>query len=92
MCDRIHIDNVQNKNGDTFLEFLHESKCYVANGRIGDTDMWISVTSKGRSVVDYVFVPNQVLEHIESFNIHIPRELCNTIGYKPDGAESYVTQ
>ncbi len=86
VCERKWIDCGKNKHGETFLDFLHEAKFCVVNGRVGETDVWTSVTSKGRSVVDYCFVPHQVLQNIETYSIYSPRQLCNDLGYIPDGS------
>ncbi len=83
--ERESIDCAKNKHGETFLEFLQEAKFCVANGRVGNSNVFTSVTHKGRSVVDYCFMPHQALKHVKDFNIYSPREMCDSLNYRPDG-------
>ena len=62
---------VVNQHGHTFLEFLNDAKMCVLNGRFRDTDdNFTSVSTKGKSVVDYMCVPNHDnFSQFESFQV-----------------------
>ena len=52
---RVEIDDVKNSQGEEFIEFLQEMNMCVLNGRFHD-DNFTCISSKGRSVVDYICV------------------------------------
>ena len=65
------IDNNTNKYGEYLIDFLIDAKCCVVNGR-GDTqcDNFTSIlSSKGRSVVDYILAPYSQLNDITDFKV-----------------------
>lgn len=55
---RTVIDKTVNQHGHTFTDFLIDSKMYVLNGRFcNNLDNYTSVSTRGRSVVDFIAVP-----------------------------------
>ena len=85
VSDRCIIDTTQNKHGDTFIDFLHESNFCVLNGRTENSKLFTSVTSKGRSIVDYVFVPHSQLKQVNDFAVISPLTQCESVKYRPSG-------
>ena len=67
---RAAIDDFVNKHGETFLEFLRDSKMCVLNGRIDPLyDNYTSVSPKGKAVVDYVVTPFDCLDNCVEFKV-----------------------
>lgn len=63
-------DHTQNLHGQSFAEFLLDSKFCVLNGRYGeDSNKFTSVSVKGKAVVDYVCVPHDQLGNCYNFRI-----------------------
>ena len=65
------LDNTSNKYGDYLLDFLIDARCCVLNG-CGDAeyDNFTSICShRGRSVVDYMIVPNTQLQNVSDFKV-----------------------
>ena len=57
------IDNVKNKHGEAFLDFLMESKMIILNGRVtNEHDNYTSVSSRGAAVVDYIFATQNTID------------------------------
>lgn len=76
ICERVIFGNICNKHGQSFLEFLNESKFCVLNGRSGDKFVhYTSISTLGKAVVNYVCVPHDTLENCSDFKI-LP---CNSI-------------
>ena len=73
---RTGYDEVVNSHGKSLLEFLNEGKLTVVNGRIGSCEA-TSVTSKGKSHIDYMIVPYDDFWNVRNFDI-IDTENCIT--------------
>lgn len=59
-----------NQHGHELLEFLNDSKLCVLNGRITpETDSFTSISRKGKSIVDYICVPHDVLDKCCYFKV-----------------------
>ena len=57
--DRKIIDNVKNSHGDVLLEFLRDTQTCILNGRLtADFDNYTSLSTRGKSVVDYIITPH----------------------------------
>ncbi|CAG2251540.1 unnamed protein product [Mytilus edulis] len=64
------IDSVCNKHGQVFVEFLTDSKFCVLNGRFGEkSNQYTSISSRGKSVVDYICVPHDIIGSCKDFKI-----------------------
>lgn len=86
ICDRVILDNICYKHGQSFLEFLNDSKFCVLNGRFGDkSDHHTTISTRGKAVVDYVCVLNDTLENCSDFKI-LP---CNSI-IESDNLKEYL--
>ena len=82
--ERMAIDMVKNAHGEALIEFLKEAKFCMLNGRVTpDKDDWTSVSTKGNAVVDYLCCSHSCLSLFKKCEVHINKELCVKIGYKP---------
>ncbi|CAC5380632.1 unnamed protein product [Mytilus coruscus] len=73
---RTAIDKTVNQHGKSFLEFLNESKTCVLNGRYdSNKDNFTCISGRGKSVVDYMCVPHDVLELCSSFQVITTRSV-----------------
>ncbi len=74
--ERIVIDQNVNNHGKTFIEFLNDSKMCVLNGR-GESkhDNFTYVSPQGKSVVDYFFVPHDVLKYCTNFKVQTMNDI-----------------
>ena len=64
------IDKTTNQHGKSFIEFFNESKMCVLNGRFDpNDDNFTCISGRGKSVVDYICVPHEVLKLVKSFKV-----------------------
>ena len=79
--DRTAIDMCLNKHGQSFVDFLKDSKCCVLNGRLNSkNDNFTSISVRGRAVVDYIFTPHADLKTCLDFCVYTPSELVDGVG------------
>ena len=69
------IDQVSNKHGESFLDFLHEARMAVTNGRVKGDNIFTSVSVKGKSVVDYFVMPHENISNCTSFAVHLVSDI-----------------
>ena len=74
--ERKPIDKICNKHGDSLVEFMKESKMCALNGRY-PSDNFTCISSKGKSVVDYMIVPHDCLSDCISFDVLLCSELIS---------------
>ncbi len=66
VCERHPLDLERTKHGDAFIEFL--------------IDNFASVSTKGKSVVDYLFTKHENVNYCQACRVHTMKELCDSIG------------
>ena len=75
------LDETKNQHGIAFVEFLKETSCCVLNGRIDSSrNDFTSVTSKGKSVVDYIMVPVTDFKCCKRFSVESCTEISSKSG------------
>ena len=78
------LDSAKNGHGDSFVDFLHETKMCVINGRVTPQfDDYTSISSKGRAVVDYVCVPHEMLNICSEFKVIPCTDLLDVLQLYP---------
>ena len=66
--NRVVIDQVKNKHGESFIDFLVEACMCILNGRLNRlNDGFTSVSTKGAAVVDYIAVSYDNFNNCDSF-------------------------
>ena len=76
--DRIVLDQTLNKQGHDLLEFLHDSKHCVLNGRVG-SQAHTCFKGMGNSVVDYIVTDHLNLENFSDFYCITPDEQLDIV-------------
>ncbi|CAG2210017.1 unnamed protein product [Mytilus edulis] len=71
------IDKSINQHGHEFIDFLNESKFCVLNGRFQDCDNFTSISTRGKSVVDYICVPHDVFDKCKKFEVLTAESIVN---------------
>ena len=67
---RVPLDKTKNLHGEALIDFLLDAKMCVLNGRLNSQcDEHTVVNSRGKSVVDYMIVPHDVLNMCKSFEV-----------------------
>ena len=68
---RQYIDPIKNKHGNSFVEFLLESKMCIANGRVtpDKSNQFTSVSVKGSAVVDYIAISHEYIDKCVSCEV-----------------------
>ncbi len=67
---RKNIDIIKNSHGDSFVDFLKDSKLCILNGRVKpDLDDYTFICHQGKSVVDYITIDHNSLEHCSHFEV-----------------------
>jgi len=70
------LDTVKKGHGESFIDFVKDSKLAIVNGRVDpENDNFTFVSSRGRSVVDYFLVPQDCLEFCKSFTVQLVSDL-----------------
>ena len=83
--DRRIIDETKNTRGPIFMDFLKSVNCCLLNGRVTpDLDNFTCISHKGRSVVDYMFVPYENIDNIEQFAVLPITELSSKFDIHTD--------
>lgn len=84
--ERTAIDNTVNTHGRDFLNFLSDSACCILNGRCEGESGYTCTTACGSSVVDYIAVPYENLQHVVRFQTKSMNNLIHELGL-----EGFVT-
>ena len=64
------LDKTKHLHGEALIDFLLDAKMCVSNGRLSKgRNRYTVLNSNGRSVVDYMIDPHDVLELCKSFEI-----------------------
>ncbi|CAG2256686.1 unnamed protein product [Mytilus edulis] len=71
------IDKSINQHGHEFIDFLNESKFCVLNGRFQGCDNFTSISTRGKSVVDYICVPHDVFDKCKKFEVLTAESIVN---------------
>ena len=80
---RAVIDKTRNSHGDSLVEFLHETKMCILNGRINpESNDYTSVTNRGKSVVDYIITRHDLLTACDNFKIYHSHDLIDYFDLK----------
>ena len=85
LLDRRITDETKNTRGPIFMDFLKSVNCCLLNGRVTpDLDNFTCISHKGRSVVDYMFVPYENIDNIEQFAVLPITELSSKFDIHTD--------
>ena len=75
---RTILDVTSNRHGKELLDFLIESKMCVCNGRITPQfDNYTYLHSRGKSVIDYIVLPLDMIDSCTEFKVRTVRDLLN---------------
>ena len=78
---RAVLDEGVNKHGESWIEFLKDSKMCIINGRICPlNDNYTSVSIKGKAVVDYIATPYECLKTCTQFKVITANQMVEVIG------------
>ena len=68
--ERNVLDETVNTHGRTFIDFLNDAKMCVLNGRGNPVyENYTFISTLGRSVVDYFFVPHDNVKYCQNFKV-----------------------
>ena len=73
------IEKFKNNHGKAFIEFPTDSKCCIVNGRKGKDD-FTYISMRGKSVVDYVYIPHDNFETIKNFQVDQYNDVIDKLG------------
>ncbi|KAK6191131.1 hypothetical protein SNE40_002872 [Patella caerulea] len=71
------VDSTVNHYGDLLLDFLIDNNMCMLNGRVGAENDFTCISIKGKSVVDYVFVPHEQLSVYTDFKVKTVTDIIN---------------
>ena len=67
--DRFILDYVKGGHAEAFLDFLKDTKLCILNGRFGsDNDNYTYISTRGKSIVDYMIVPHDNMSYIKKLS------------------------
>ena len=76
---RTAVDHGENEYGDLFIDHMTTTGMCMLNGRVGDSD-YTYISNKGKSVVDYAWVPHEQLSNWTNFKVHRVSNLISSFG------------
>ncbi len=66
------LDTVVNQYGEALLDYLQESKFAILNGwPLTQNHDFTYISTRGKSVVDYILVPHDIYEQSQSLVIYL---------------------
>jgi len=72
------ISKDKNNHGTSLIEFLIDNRLCVLNGRITPhCNNYTFVHSRGKSVIDYIIIPQQDLDKCSEMNVFLARDMIN---------------
>lgn len=75
---RISIDEIVNGHGKSLLDFTRDSKFCILNGRLcPENDNYTFLSSRGKSVVDYIITPHECLNMCQKFEVYTCNEIID---------------
>ena len=75
---RCVLDLVQNNHGMSLIEFLNESKFCILNGRVQtENDNFTCISSRGKSIVDYIVVAHDCLANYATMQVLTPNDIVD---------------
>ena len=78
---RTAIDQSVKGHGEAILDFCHETKFCVINGRINPlNDNYTSISTKGTAVVDYFLTSHENLKNVKHFMVMTMSSLVDSLG------------
>ena len=78
---RTAIDQSVKGHGEAILDFCHETKFCVINGRISPlNDNYTSISTKGTAVVDYFLTSHENLKNVQHFMVMTISSLVDSLG------------
>ena len=86
VCTRHIIDEISNKHGESFLEFLTDNQMSVLNGRFKGSNDFTCIRTQGRSVVDYGFTTHEGFQYVNNFYVKRVKEILNDMSLTPSCA------
>ena len=78
--ERTVIDEGLNKHGDAFIDFLIEARMAITNGRARGRNEFSSVSTRGKSLVDYIAVPQENFSSCISCDVYPISEIIDNSG------------
>ena len=64
------LDEQKNNFGEIFIDFLHDAKLCMLNGRVNrENNNYTSISTKGKAVVDYMLTFHDCLDKCKLFNV-----------------------
>jgi len=79
--NRSPLDLETNKFGDHLLDFLQDTNLCVVNGRFPQSDNFTCVSTKGKSVVDYILTPSNCFHKFKSCDVTLMSDCLDAIGF-----------
>ena len=77
---RVCIDTTENGYGQDFIDFCIDCNMCVLNGRFGSSDDFTCISTRGRSVVDYIVLPHEHLPLVSDFKVHRVSRIISDCG------------
>ena len=75
------LDNVKKGHAEALMEFVRDGKLAILNGRVNpENDNFTFISSRGKSVVDYMMTPQDCIKFVDSFRIDVVSDLMTKYG------------
>ena len=78
--ERSVIDFTLNNHGESFLDFLKESRMVITQGRITGQNNFTSISSRGKSCVDFMTVSIENIDQCTDCNVILTSDIISSKG------------
>ena len=74
------LDEQKNNFGEILIDFLHDAKLFMLNGRVSkENNNYTSISTRGKAVVDYMLTFHDCLDKCKFFNVITMNEIIEKV-------------
>ncbi len=72
------IDQTVQGHGETLIGFINDCRLCILNGRFKpEENNFTCISTKGKSVVDYILIPHDVFDKVGNFKVYTMNDMCD---------------
>ena len=76
------LDFTLNKHGESFIDFLKESRMIITQGRVEGQNNFTSISAKGKACVDFIAISTESIDKCISCNVFLVSDIIKSNGFQ----------